>query len=207
MSSHPKAKAAKNAIGVTGSVKNSDPKFYAVIREKLKKHPAYDYIFADTVDIAIRRTDFGHLEFQAVDSERKRIAFQLAKLYMKPETLAKECRRDLIAAMRSAIANQAVQFRNDSVDICVLCGARPTAEFPNVEFHVDHNKDHATFKQLSEAWLQTKDAKTHPTYFDHGFDNMRVFNQRDLEFAKEWQTYHKEHAVLRMLCKHCNLTI
>ena len=99
--------------------------------------------------------------------------------------------------MREAIRPQINEFRHDNTipDTCPMCHSEMN------EVHVDHI---IPFCRLLSDFL----AKESLTFDD--IEIVREFGQdkrlKDVELGKRFADYHKEHAQLRYLCAHCNIT-
>lgn len=100
--------------------------------------------------------------------------------------------------MRSAVQSQIEEFRSKNTipQTCPICHS------PTKEVHIDHI---IPFRKLLADFL----AKESLTYDD--IEIVREVGQnkhlKDEELAKRFADYHKEHAQLRYLCAHCNLTL
>jgi len=95
--------------------------------------------------------------------------------------------------MRQAIESQIIDFKiANKKTSCELCGT-------SANLTVDHVKK---FKDLKEEFLLANPA--HPTLFGKNSLAQEIFREEDAAFRLSWETYHKEHASLRILCKPCN---
>ncbi len=99
-------------------------------------------------------------------------------------------------AMRHAIRDQVIAFRQNSSSVCALCG---TLEEP---FEVDHHEPQ--FEQICETFLSTAGNDVPTKFAKLQPDCFTVFCPEDSHFEQIWAKYHMKNAVLRILCRHCN---
>jgi hypothetical protein len=108
-----------------------------------------------------------------------------------------DVRFKLYQAMRNAINDQIIEFKNTSVFKCVQC----SNDDEETEYHVDHHNP--SFMEMRDSYLE---GKVCPTRFDY-IDRLNIskFKEQDIQFASEWREYHRTNANLQILCKSCNL--
>ena len=88
-----------------------------------------------------------------------------------------------------------LEFKNNQENLeCKICKSRE-------DIHIDHL---ILFKTLYDEFIKTRNDI--PTKFIENYFNGAQFSQDDIKFESEWKEFHKEKAVLRCLCKACNLT-
>lgn len=104
---------------------------------------------------------------------------------------------DLDGALRAAVAEQTLTFKNNSAKVCALCNCNDTL----MEYHVDHII-HMT--KLQEDFFNTYNYKK-PTEFNSNSEHYHIFKPEDYELELSWVNYHYNNAILRLLCKPCNL--
>ena len=117
----------------------------------------------------------------------------------------------LYEAMRVAIQNQIMRYRNNNRGIlekCAICEiSNSNSGFPSgfVEFHVDHKQP--SFRYLRDEFLNNKrnQGLYIPSNFSENEHNATIFRAQDAEFSDEWSEYHKQNATYQILCKLCNL--
>ena len=95
--------------------------------------------------------------------------------------------------MRSAIEEQIEEYKKGRELKCGKCGSKSKPE-------VDHMN--ILFVELYENFL--KGRKDIPKEFDNTKSNSKCFREEDKKFKEEWEEYHKENAILRILCNICN---
>lgn len=96
--------------------------------------------------------------------------------------------------MRNAIENQIEEYRNKYNELkCEKCNSKSKPE-------VDHTE--ILFVELYENFI--KDRKDIPCEFNNSILNSKCLKREDKKFEEEWIEYHKEKAILRILCSKCN---
>lgn len=107
--------------------------------------------------------------------------------YKNPEQL-------LEVAMRTSIENQIQEFRKKNEEQCRTC-----KEYKKCA--VDHKEP--IFNKIKRDFL--KDKNNLPKDFDKEEEtHQQKFKERDRDFEKTWQDYHREYAVLQYLCDKCH---
>lgn len=104
-------------------------------------------------------------------------------------------------AFRNAIRYQIKEFKNNKIKInkiykCELCES-------SYKMHTDHL---IQFKQLTIEFLALTTNKTPTEYDRDDFNKGCIFKAVDYDFMNEWIQYHQQHAILRPLCRDCNLS-
>ena len=97
----------------------------------------------------------------------------------------------LTVAMRQAIRGQTTQFKAKSNNWCSLCESSGTLE-------VDHI---LSFKSLMRGYLDY--AGKYPDVYAYAHSGY-MFRPEDREFEANWQKWHRERCLLRMLCVRCH---
>lgn len=111
------------------------------------------------------------------------------KQFMTPEQL-------LYKAFRNSIEPQIQIFRKLHQEVCSSCGKTKHCS-------VDHKSP--TFYQLTQIFLNTPPNNPIPTTFGKRTrTNEEMFEEKDLAFREEWNSFHKTHAVLQWLCEVCH---
>jgi len=179
-----------NSIGLCNSVKTDHPNIYNDMVELFKNHPEYPNKTARMVDLCIKKNirNPKYYEFNIIkdDGSIEDISYRCC-INKKPKN------HNLNSAMRTAIDDQIIQFKNniDNKE-CEFCSS-----YKNIE--VDHIY---LFKNLSFDFL--KNRKDIPKLFDDGEYHQAIFKKDDEIFEIEWKEYHKQNATLRLLCQKCN---
>jgi len=110
------------------------------------------------------------------------------------------------AAMRQSIRRQVCAFRRSaqvgSALSCRICHRQDRS----LVYHVDH--DTPTFAALVQTFLaEARNAIEcpGPLTIQYGRNGRRAFPPEANRFARRWREFHQEQAVLRILCRSCNL--
>jgi len=98
--------------------------------------------------------------------------------------------------MRNSIYPQIEEFKNNSIMECVLC-------YNTKNIHIDHYEPQ--FIDLKTEFLSIWKGPL-PNIFEANDSHSKIFNNIDNEFEKSWIEFHKTNAILRVLCKKCNLS-
>jgi hypothetical protein len=162
---------------------------FEFFEELLKRHPKHgDKIVSS---FGIQPNAFGQPElYFRTATERHVFSYSHA-------IRGKSYKNDLHAAMRAAIVLQLNGAKRE--EHCELCSKALCA--PE---HVDHV---IPFRKLRDEFLEQWKGEI-PTEFEKGKRRGGVidFLRNDILFKIAWQTYHKDHAVLRVVHASCNLS-
>jgi hypothetical protein len=113
---------------------------------------------------------------------------------------SKSCLSDdqkLKKAYRCSIDSQIEEYKKSQPNRCVLCNSTD-------QLSVDHKEP--TFYVLMKTF-QAQTPLPVPTLFDkQAKTNAEIFTAADKAFEDAWYTYHKDHAVLQILCSTCHKT-
>lgn len=183
-----------NEVGISAITKDNN--YYTFFNNLLKNHDeceekigcGIDYFYIErnklnrsVFETYIKRLDGSNVNFSWIHC-----------CNFKP----KSNKQNILNAMRSSIADQIIEFRNNNEMCCVQC------ECIDGSFHIDHV---LSFHILSNNFLDNIKIKF-PTNFDKcEKTNLTIFKKDDEKFMKEWQDYHRDNSVLQVLCKSCNL--
>ena len=115
-------------------------------------------------------------------------------------------RRDVLSALREAVADQITGFKNEAFDgkTEVLCTVRgvPTG-FRDA--HVDHIPPR-TFSALVTGWLRREGIDLEDIAVTPPADNQYLTTMTDEEQINSWQQFHRKYAALRIVCSGANLS-
>ena len=122
-----------------------------------------------------------------------------------PRTKLQSC--PIVCALRQSVRRQVCTFRRRSVNVqghlsCQLCSRSDGSTV----YHVDHAEP--TFSTLVTLFLSKEKNRSEcpePSAIQYGRNGRRVFSSSDRLFARRWCTFHQNHAMLRILCRTCNL--
>lgn len=192
-------------IGICNDIKNTYPDKYYILIKILERHPKFSSktenmcnikIVYDTLNTTALKTMIINNDGRVVD-----ISWRCA-ITGKP----KSKKHELMSAMRSSIDSQINQFRRkNNNDCCQLCDK-------TTKLQVDHNDEKdVAFDELALNFInfikQNTDIEI-PNKFGELNDDThrRTFLEKDTIFKDMWLKYHKDHAILRILCKTCNIS-
>ena len=182
-------------IGICESVKNTE--YYDELIELLKRHHEFEDKSKNMIDLTIRKNSVGNgLEIHFVDKYNNYtdISWRTA---IKGK--ARSVQQNFTNALRETIFNQIMDFKKNNINVCELCHSSE-----EVEYHADH-KIH--FEKLVFDFLDKNKLPVPKTFGDTTDGrNRTIFLKQDEQFKLSWENYHKDNAVLRILCKDCNLS-
>lgn len=196
-------KQVLTSIGFCSSVKMKDAKkrshYYNVLLNILKRHPESTKKLANLKDIKIvpNRMNKSCFEINLIknDNTIEDISYNSC-ITGKHKTQKQE----LAEALRYAVQNQILEFRSKNLHKCCdICKKSTTGIL-----HIDHVIE---FHKLVENFHQHNKHNI-PNEFEDVNDgtNRYKITKKDEQYEKDFQAYHQTHAVLRPLCKHCNLS-
>ena len=108
-------------------------------------------------------------------------------------------REYLINAMREAIKDDTMKYKQQSKLICNFC---KTENELYENYHVDHHNP--SFQTIKDNFLLTK--KQIPSSFgDCKTYNRPIFKDEDKDFKSDWVDYHNKNCNFQILCRDCNL--
>jgi hypothetical protein len=186
-------------IGYCDSVKLEKNAFYDELNLLLKRHPEYITKTEKMIDFKI---SYDLLNIKALkililnnDGSETDISWRVAI-----KGIPKTSKQDLFSALRTTIMPQIYNFRKKNENICEYCKKTE-------ELHVDHV---IHFEEIAQNFLNKMNLEgvKIPDNFDE-IDNgthLLIFDKKDKKFRDSWYDYHQENAILRILCKSCNLT-
>lgn len=183
-------------VGCCSSVKSKNGEVFNVFMELIKRHPDGESKIHDVVDFAIQYDKMNKTAFMLSiirsDGEVQPISWIhcITGKHKSPKDM-------LNSALRSSIGDQILTFKSNMQSTCCEFCTKNTPDY-----HIDHV---VQFIKLTTDFLKINES--HPTEFAPTTDgtNRLTFRMEDQEFSDAWSEYHKEHAVLRVLCKSCNL--
>jgi len=110
-----------------------------------------------------------------------------------------EPKDNLNEAMRAAVKEQIIEFKKFNLVKPFKCPLCSSFIEDDKKIHVDHvNK----FRYLSHCFKISHEC---PDRFDDDpvFNNA-IFREIDNEIKDKWKNYHKQYAILRLICNSCN---
>jgi hypothetical protein len=177
----------------TKSMRIQSPEAYEYFKELFKGHPDYPEKTSKMTDlkIVINPLDRSYM-LKIVNSDGTEDDISWNKCIY-----GERKRSDIYMAMRVAVLDQINKFREAHAHVCELCHIRRCEK----GFHVDHVN---YFEYLQNTFMGHYE--TQPTEFDIHESGQKCFRKEDKEYEKAWQEYHRENAILRILCAPCNLS-
>jgi len=183
-----------NRIGVCDSVKTTHPGDFLDFCEVFKRHSDYPGKFIGFVDIKIK--------YNLVFGNQLVVYIIKNNMTVDNVSVLKNCitgkpKDNLKVAMRVSIQPQIEEYKhNNCIKVCEICG-----DYDRIE--IDHHSEISPFAKLYNDFLEINTFPI-PASFDDTNSHMKCFKDLDYNFEKNWVQYHKENAILRMLCRRCN---
>ena len=189
-------------IGVCHDVKNTYPDKYIILIELLKRHPEFNSKSKNMSNIKIINNVLNKktLETIIIKNHEEIDISWICAMTGKSKT----SKDKLMSAMRSSIGEQIYDFKiNCKNNSCELCDSVK-------EIQVDHNNTkNSAFDELAYKFVkENKDIKI-PDNFGELNDgtHRKCFLEKDYIFRDKWVEYHRQNAILRLLCHKCNISM
>jgi hypothetical protein len=187
-----------NEIGICDDIRYTHPTNYNILVALFRRHPDFASKSRDMCNIkTIRNINAKAIGTNIVTNNGEEIDISWQTAIKGKHKSAKS---ELVSAMRNSINPQIIEFKNNNKKECVLC-------FGKNNIHADHHEPQ--FEELVKNFINLMKNQniTIPNNFgdDHS-TNIRCFLEDDYMFKNKWIKFHKEKAVLRILCSRCNLT-
>ncbi len=181
-------------IGLCNSVKTNHPDEFSDFCEVFKRHPDYPGKFIEMNDVKIDyNPEFkNQLVVYIIKNNGDIDDVSVMKMCItgKPKD-------NLKIAMRVSIQSQIDEYKkNNKIKMCELCG-----DYEQIE--IDHHSDKMPFAKLYSDFMEINTLPI-PNTFDDTTSHLKCFTSLDYKFEEKWIHYHKERAILRMLCRKCN---
>lgn len=180
------------------------PEDELVLRELLSNHPDAPQKIGVGVAYFTVNTDahFGrtrHFTVHRVDGSPAKFSYHSC-------IDGPNARRDRLGALREAVANQILSFREHAfkagiVLACPLRGVPITRD----AYHVDHVPP-LVFEVLVQDWLKSVGLTLEQIQITAPTDNQILAGMTEVAQKVSWQEYHRLHARLRMLSPRANLS-
>ena len=187
-----------DTLGPTHSVKKyKKQEHFDQLVELMSRHPVFKSV--NLSDFAIRRNKMNKSALcvvvkQTGNRRNLTLSWRDAINGKVPNKAAK-----LETAMRYSVKKQIRDFRRQAINkdsVCAICNGQKNLQ-------VDHDIE---FKTLKKAFLKQHKEPV-PTQFVTARDGTKrkTFRREDRSFQQAWSRFHKSQAVLRILCRTCNL--
>ena len=183
-----------NRIGVCDSVRSTHSSEFLDFCEVFKRHSDYPNKFIGFIDIKI---DYNPEFKNQLVVYIKKDNGTIDNVSVLNNCITGKPRDNLKVAMRVSIQPQIDDYKNNNyIKVCELCQGHNRIE-------IDHHSDKAPFAKLYSCFMEINKLPI-PTEFDDTKSHMKCFKKTDYNFEEQWIQYHKENAILRMLCRRCN---
>ena len=184
--------------GEKDSLYKSNPSLFLFMKKLLMNHPDKERKgVLDMIDIKFKLfdsrkpiKDYSDLQVIIVTSKKEE-----SISWSKAVTGVDNCvEQKLYRAMRYSIKNEMYIYKNISdKKKCELCNKK-------TDLTVDHiNKFRILFQEFITKY------PLYPELFDKGPKGQEIFKIQDNKYENLWLSYHKENALLRILCYDCNI--
>jgi len=178
-----------NRIGICDNIKDLYPEDYIHFLNIFKRHPDYPERFIGLINVGIKpNVQFKNLEVYIIYEDS-----------IKTVSVMKTCitgrkKPKYLIAMRVAIQQQIYEYKQQQIDFkCEICNNKENIQ-------IDHK---IPFHKLVFNFHEVCNLEK-PTNFGCLSNNMKCFLPENLEYEIAWYQYHKQNAILRMLCQSCN---
>ena len=189
-------------IGVCASVKKRDVQYFERVLAIARRHPNSSKLHG-VCDFAIAYNKLSRSALEVIiikeDGTTEDISLLNKCITCKLDTQ----KASLASAFRYSIDDQIKAFRKQATATqCELCNCVLSAHSSLV--HVDHT---VHFEQLVADFLSTYGQPLPTTFVNSPDDTHRhAFAPSDQQVSNAFYDYHKEHALLRLVCSSCNLS-
>ena len=180
-------------IGVCSSIKQFYPEEWDGFMYLFKRHSDYPEKFNGLTDIKIRYNPVYKTQLETIIVKNNGDEDDVSVLN---NCITGKPKDNLTIAMRNSIYPQIKEFKNNSIMECVLC-------CNTKKIHIDHYEPQ--FIDLKTEFLSIWKGPL-PNIFEANDSHSKIFNNIDNEFEKSWFEFHRTNAILRVLCKKCNLS-
>ena len=190
-----------NEIGICYDIKNTYPDKYNTLIKILERHPKFNSKTENMRNIKIipNALNVKALEIIIIKKNGEIDISWRCAITGKHKTKKGE----LMSAMRSSIDEQISDFRTICEIVrCELCGSVE-------KIQVDHNDEKkSAFDELANNFVKENNNIKIPDNFGELNDgtHRRCFLEKYHVFRDKWVEYHRQHAILRMLCRNCNIS-
>ena len=186
-------------IGKTTSVKDADLESYKFLLELCRRHPSADSKLKDIIDFQILQ-EIKCLSLAIVNSDYTMTSISLACCISGKSTPTRQLFNQVL---RSIIYPQISIFkRGADKSVCKLCNISLLTN--NVEIHIDHHEPQ--FHRIVSDFIQLNNIELPTDYISGGIMGEKFFNPEHQHIGDAFLKYHKDVAVLRVLCSKCNET-
>lgn len=180
---------------IVGTILEGEHKI--VMTDLIKRHPNYDeWDVRGEIEFKLNMDGYGNKNYLMKNGDEW-YSFSYIKC-IKSGTKENNIKANVNNAAREAIRNQILEFREqhkkNNLFQCDTC----CKYFETID--VDHDFSQITFQTLLNKFMNIK-KKEFKSFELVETPNGSLFNSIDCD---EWCQYHKKHAILRLLCRHCH---
>ena len=181
-------------IGICDTVKTHYPQEFLDFCELFTRHSEYPDKFFGFVDIKIGYNP--EFKNQLVVYIIKNNG-EIDNVSVMNNCITGKPKDNLKIAMRVSIQPQIDEYKNNNyIKVCEICGEHDRIE-------IDHHSEKMPFVKLYIDFMEINNLSI-PTSFNDAKSHMKCFKEIDYQFKEKWIQYHKDNAILRMLCRTCN---
>ena len=181
-------------IRLCESVKTKYPIEFLDFCEVFKRHSEYPDKFIGFIDIKIDYNPEFKNELVVYIIKNNG---EIDNVSVMNNCITGKSKDKLKIAMRVSVQPQIDEFKNKCyIRVCELCGVRD-------EIEIDHHSEKTPFAKLYFDFMEINTLPL-PTSFNETKSYMKCFKEVDNIFEEKWINFHKDNAILRMLCRKCN---
>jgi hypothetical protein len=178
-----------------GTILKGDHK--AVMTDLIKKHPNYDkWNVQEDVEFKIDIGEYGEKKYLMKNGNEWQ-SFSYIKC-IKSGSKENNIKSNVMRAARNAINDQIMEYRENNKENDLYKCSTCCKYFKNID--VDHDFKELTFKTMFNNFMSIK-KKEYQSFKLIKNTNGSFFNSID---CNEWCNYHKNQAILRLLCRKCH---
>ena len=184
-------------IGKSISVKESNIESYNFLLDLCKRHPSANEKLKNILDFQILQERNGYAII-IVNTDYTTTSISIACCISGKGTPTRQL---FCQVLRSCITPQIYSFKKTAdKTVCLLCNRSLLSN--DVEIHIDHHEPQ--FNQIVSDFLILKKITIPIDYVAGGLFGEKYFKTEDKHIEDDFNKYHKEVAVLRVLCAKCN---
>ena len=184
-------------IGVCEKIKTEHPEEFLDFCQVFRRHSEYPDKFFGLVDIKINYNHVFKNQLVVYIIKNNGDVDDIDDVSVLNNCITGKPKDNLKIAMRVSIQPQIDEYKNNNlIRQCELCDM-------NDRIEIDHHSEKMPFAKLYVDFMEINKFPI-PTLFNDTKSHMKCFKELDYKFQESWIQYHKEKAILRMLCRSCN---